>query len=67
MFYRESDRQEIREWIQAAFSLAEEKFNAQILELRQEISDLKFRAKSALLSKFAGRQICFEGIAHVLS
>lgn len=41
MFYRDSDKQEIREWIQAAFSLAEEKFNAQILELRQEISDLK--------------------------
>lgn len=41
MFYRESDRQEIRQWIQAAFSVAEEKFNAQILELRKEISDLK--------------------------
>ncbi|MBO4401446.1 MAG: hypothetical protein J5809_06330 [Selenomonadaceae bacterium] len=41
MFYREREKQEIREWIQAAFSVAEEKFNAQILELRQEISDLK--------------------------
>lgn len=73
MFYRESDRREIREWIQAAFSLAEEKFNAQILELRQEISDLKklnleimreledlkFRAESAVAEPLSSPESIF--------
>ena len=41
MFYRESDKREIQEWIKAAFTTAEEKFSAKILALQQEIADLR--------------------------